>query len=55
MKLLTEFLTDENQKVRMNGGIIDISGFDGLDKTELINPIGTDERYQQRARSAAKI
>lgn len=55
MKLLTEFLADDKEKVRINGGIIDITGFDGLPKTEIINPVGTEERFQQRARSSAKI
>jgi hypothetical protein len=53
--ILTRFLIQDDFQLKKYGVVYDQSGFDGLTSGELIAPIGTEERVQQIARSAANI
>ena len=55
VKILTRFLIQDDFQLKKYGVVYDQSGFDGLTSGELIAPIGTEERVQQIARSAANI
>jgi hypothetical protein len=55
VKILTRFLIQDDFQLKKYGVVYDQSGFDGLTPGELIAPIGTEERVQQIARSAANI
>ena len=55
VNMLTKFLTEDDDQLKENGGIFDQSGFDGLDKSEDVYPVGTEMRLKQRARSAVNL
>lgn len=55
VKMLTRFLIQDDITLKKYGAIFDQTGFDGLPPEERIAPLGTEERLQQRARSAATI
>ena len=55
VKILTRFLIQDDFQLKKYGVVYDQSGFDGLTPGELIAPIGSEERVQQIARSAANI
>lgn len=53
LNVLTKFLIEDEEILKDNDGVYDESGHDGLDPSEELNPIDSDERIDQRARSAA--
>lgn len=55
VKILTRFLIQDDYQLKKYGVVYDQSGFDGLTPGEPVAPIGTEERVQQIARSAANI
>ena len=55
IKVLTRFLIQDDFTLKKFGVVYDQSGFDGISNTERIAPVGTEDRLQQRARSAANI
>ena len=55
VKILTRFLIQDDFQLKKYGVVYDQTGFDGLTPGELVAPIGTEERVQQIARSAASI
>lgn len=52
MKLITKFLSEDDENLKEMGGIYDETGSDGCEN-ENEEPEGTEGRNQQRARSAA--
>ena len=55
LNILTKFLIQDDIKLKKYGAIFDETGFDGLNPIEPISAEGTEERLNQRARSAANI
>lgn len=55
IKILTRFLIQDDFTLKKYGVVYDQTGFDGLGKEEMIAPIGTEERLNQRAKSSANI
>lgn len=55
IKVLTRFLIQDDYMLKKHGVVYDQTGFDGLPQGERISDIGTEERLQQRARSASNI
>jgi len=55
IKILTRFLIQDDFTLKKYGVVYDQTGFDGLGKEEIIAPIGTEERLNQRAKSSANI
>lgn len=55
LPILSKFLIQDDIVLQKNGVIYDQTGFDGINRIELIHPKGSDERLKQRARSAANI
>ena len=55
VKVLTRFLIQDNFTLKKYGVFYDQTGFDGIGNGERTNPIGTEDRLVQRARSAANI
>ena len=55
IKILTRFLIQDDFTLKKFGVVYDQSGFDGISSTERIGPVGTEDRLQQRSRSAANI
>lgn len=55
IKVLTRFLIQDDYTLKKYGVVYDQTGFDGITSGERVAPIGTDERLQQRSRSAANI
>jgi len=55
IKVLSKFLLQDDINLKKYGVVYDQSGFDGIQNTEKISQLGTEERLVQRARSAAKI
>lgn len=53
LNVLTKFLIEDEEILKDNDGVYDESGHDGLDPSEELYPINSDERIDQRARSAA--
>lgn len=52
---VTKYLVGENSGVKLNGGIMDQSGKDGLQADEVLAYPGTPMAHEQSARSAAGI
>ena len=55
IKVLTRFLIQDDFTLKKYGVVYDQTGFDGISQHEKIAPVGTEERLQQRARSASNI
>jgi hypothetical protein len=55
IKILTRFLIQDDYTLKKYGVVYDQTGFDGLGEEEIIAPIGTEERLNQRAKSSANI
>lgn len=55
IKILTRFLIQDDFTLKKFGVVYDQTGFDGLGKEEIIAPIGTEDRLNQRAKSSANI
>lgn len=55
IKILTRFLIQDDFTLKKYGVVYDQTGFDGLSKDEIIAPIGTEERLNQRSKSSANI
>ena len=55
MKLLTKFLIEDEEILKDNNGVYDESGRDGLDPLEDNYPYNSDDKINQRARSAAML
>jgi hypothetical protein len=55
IKVLTRFLIQDDFTLKKYGVVYDQTGFDGISPHEKIAPLGTEERLQQRARSASNI
>lgn len=55
MNLLTKFLIEDEEILKDNNGIYDETGRDGVDKDEESFPLNSDERNDQRARSAVML
>ena len=53
--ILSKFLIQDDIVLQKNGVVYDQTGFDGINRIEIIHPKGSDERLKQRARSAANI
>jgi accessory colonization factor AcfC len=53
MELVAEFIAEDDSRIAENGGIIDKTGLEGLD--EDVFEDGTEDRWMQRAKSAANI
>jgi hypothetical protein len=55
VKVLTRFLIQDDFTLKKYGVVYDQTGFDGISQHEKVAPVGTEERLQQRARSASNI
>jgi hypothetical protein len=53
MELVAEFIAEDDDRIALNGGLIDKTGLEGLDEEPCED--GTEDRWQQRARSAANV
>jgi hypothetical protein len=54
LRALNKYLTDDTEKLKINGGIVDATGMDGLPNEQEYEE-ESDEWYEQRARSSAII
>ena len=55
IKVLTRFLIQDDITLKKFGVVYDQTGFDGIQASEKISPVGTEERSLQRARSSANL
>jgi len=53
MQLIKKFLTDDDDSLKEVGAVYDQTGFDAIDPSEEIYPKDTQQRIEQRAKSAA--
>lgn len=55
LKVLTRFLIQDDLTLKKFGVVYDQTGFDGIQTSQKISPVGTEERSLQRARSSANL
>lgn len=55
LNIISKFLIADNYLLKKNGVVFDLTGNDGLESTDIVYPVGSNDRLVQRARSAAKL
>ena len=55
LNIISKFLIADNYLLKKNGVVFDLTGNDGLESTDIIYPVESNDRLVQRARSAAKL
>lgn len=55
LSIVLKFLISDDFVMKKNGAVFDLTGYDGLNSSEMVFPAGSNERLLQRAKSAAKL
>lgn len=55
LTIVSKFLIADDFVLKKNGAVFDLTGYDGLNSSEVFYPPGSKERLSQRAKSAARL
>ena len=55
LTIVLKFLIADDFILKKNGAVFDLTGYDGLNSSEMAYPAGSKERLLQRAKSAARL
>jgi len=55
LTIINKFLIADDFILRKNGAVFDLTGYDGLNSSEMAYPAGSNEKLLQRAKSAARL
>lgn len=55
LTIVSKFLIADDFVLKKNGAVFDLTGYDGLNSSEMIYPEGSKERSLQRAKSAGRL
>lgn len=55
LTIVSKFLIADDIILKKNGAVFDLTGYDGLNSSEMVYPAGSNERLLQRAKSAARL
>jgi len=55
LSIISKFLIADDFILKKNGSVFDLTGYDGLNSSEMVYPAGSKERLLQRAKSAARL
>jgi len=55
LTIVLKFLISDDFALKKGGAVFDLTGYDGLNSSEMVFPAGSKERLLQRAKSAARI
>jgi hypothetical protein len=55
LTIVSKFLIADDFILKKNGAVFDLTGYDGLNSSEMVYPEGSKERALQRAKSAGRL